>query len=835
MLASHAWLMQLTGLDADPAEVARSFTQAGIEVEQTRSFGDGLAHVVVAEVRGMRAHPKRDKLRLVTVFDGSAEHEVVCGAPNVPPSGERVVLAQLGAVLPGGIEVAPRDLGGIVSSGMLCSARELDAGSDELGIIVLGTDDRFSPGQLAVDALALRDTVYELSLTPNRADCLGHVGLARELCALFDKPFALPKPPLPARIASAPPTLFAQREAVCSLGMGSVRGVSQDSALSAVRIDIRDAARCPRYGAALVTGVTVGPSPFWLRHRLHVLGLRAISNVVDVTNYVLLLWGHPIHAFDYDRVRGSRIEVRLAAAGERMQTLDGVDRTLSGDDLLICDGEGPVALAGVMGGANSEIAEQTARVLIECAYFDPRSVRRTSKRTGLHTDSSHRFERGVDPGDTRSVLAHATALIAELGGGIAIDDALDVVAQAIEPRRIRLRSARVHAVLGTALPAERSLHLLRALGCDATADEAGFDVVAPTHRPDIAREIDLVEELARLFGYDTLPTQLPRVVPSTEGTPDLVRLLRRLRETAAAAGLNEAINYAFVSPNDLRAARAPVDAVRVVNPMSEERSVMRTSLLPGLAANLRHAQRQQHKTFAQFELARVFQRHRGQALPDEQHQLGLLLCGSRREWFRESDSYDFYDGKAALDAIVRPMCGRSVETRMNGAEDAAALDVGAPELHPRRRARVFLGQEAVGIVGELHPDTVRALELEGRPVWALLHVSALSEAIGKSDRPSISALPRFPSATRDLAVVVGEAVPAGEVGEALRDAGGPLCEAVALFDIYRGEPVAAGCKSLAFHLVYRDPETTLTDKVVDDLHAKVSRAAEQRFGGSVRQ
>jgi phenylalanyl-tRNA synthetase beta chain len=830
MLASHAWLMQLTGLSAEPAEVARRLTAAGIEVESTQRFGAGLERVVIAEVRGMRPHPKRDKLRLVTVFDGAAEQEVVCGAANVPEPGGRVVLAQLGAKLPNGVEIAERDLGGITSRGMLCSEVELGAGSDASGILVLPADHAAKPGTPVATALDLHDVVYELSLTPNRADCLGHVGLARELCVLFDKPFAPPKPAPLARVASATSELLPQRDAVFSLELGTPRGTSQDSGLRPVRVDVADAARCPRYGAALVYGVTIAQSPFWLRYRLHVLGLRAISNVVDVTNYVLMLWGHPIHAFDYDRVRGSRIAVRLARAGERMHTLDGAERVLTADDLLICDGEGPVALAGVMGGQNSEIAGATQRVLIECAYFDPRSVRRTSKRTGLHTDSSHRFERGVDPAAVRRVLAHTTALIAELGGGTAVAEALDVVAQPIKPVRIALRAARAEALLGRAIPQGQAERLLRGIGCELTATSAGFDVIAPAHRPDIGREVDLIEELARLTGYDQLPSVLPRIVPSDEGTPESVRFVRRLREVAAAAGLNEAVHYAFVAPADLHAARAPELTLRVVNPMSEERSVMRTSLLPGMAAGLRQAQHQQQKSYAQFELARVFAPRAGQQLPEERHQLGILLWGQRRDWFQEREHFDFYDAKAAVEAIVHPLAGRAPETRVD-----TNLGVEAVALHPKRHARIDLGERAIGVLGELHPDVVQAIGLEGRPVWAMLDVGALAAAIAALGASKIHPLPRFPSATRDIAVVVDEALAAGEVAAALRGAAGPLGEAIALFDIYRGEPVPAGCKSLAFHLVYRDPETTLTDKVVDELHAKVVRAAEERFGGSIRR
>jgi phenylalanyl-tRNA synthetase beta chain len=803
-------------------------TAAGIEVESTREHGAGLARVIVAEVRSMRPHPKRDKLRLVTVFDGQGEQEVVCGAPNVPAASGRVVLAQLGATLPGGLVIAERELAGVTSRGMLCSEKELDAGSAESGILVLDAESKARPGQLASEALGLRDTVFELSLTPNRPDCLGHVGLARELCVLFDAKFALPKPPAVQRLARAATGQWPQREQVFDLGLGPAH--EADSGFDPVRVDIEAKDRCPRYGAALVSGVHIGPSPFWLRHRLHMLGLRPLSNVVDATNYLLMLFGHPLHAFDYAQLRDSRISVRLARPGEKMRTLDGAERALTPDDLLICDGQGPVALAGVMGGENSEIRDDTSRVLIECAYFDPRSVRRTSKRTGLHTDSSHRFERGVDSGGVRHVLAYASALIAELSGGTALADGLDVLGDELPARRIALRSARVRAVLGAPVEEARAERLLRALGCEVQREGERFEVQPPTHRPDLEREIDLIEELARLSGYDGLPSVLPRILPSDEPMPEAIGFVRKLRELGAAAGLNEAINYAFVSPRDLDAARAPRLTLRIVNPLSEERSVMRTSLLPGLAANLRQAQRQQQRSFAQFEVARVFESRAGQRLPEERYNFALLLWGQRRFWYEDGAAYDFYDAKAALESVVRPLCGQAPETRID-----PELGRTAPELHPKRSSTICLAGRTIGCAGELHPQVVQALELEGRPIWARIDVPALLEAKAEIGPLEAGSLPRFPSATRDLAVVVAEALPVGEVASALAEAAGPLCEAVTHFDIYRGDPVPAGHKSLAFHLVYRDPDATLTDKLVDDLHAKVTSVAEQRFGGAVRR
>ncbi|MFW6087654.1 MAG: phenylalanine--tRNA ligase subunit beta, partial [Myxococcota bacterium] len=403
MRASYNWLRELTGVDASPDEVAERLTGAGVAVDAVERHGEGLDRVVVAEVRGRRPHPNRDKLSLVTVFDGEGEHEVVCGAPNVPEAGGRVLFARLGAKLPAGPTIEERKIGGVISRGMICSEAELHIGADTEGIHVVPEGEAGTPGQPIADALGLRDAVLELDLTPNRPDCLGHVGLAREVALLFGGALDLPEGP----------ALELLPEAVRPGGAGEVR------------VDIEDPDRCPRYGAALVTGVRVAPSPFAVRYRLHLLGVRALSNLVDATNLILLEWGHPIHGFDLARVRGRRIVVRAARAGERMATLDGVERTFVEDDLLICDGEGPVAVAGVMGGQSSEIGGGTTDVLIECAYFEPRSVRRTARRLGMHTDASHRFERGVDPNGVPRVLARSAGLLARMGGGTAFGAAVD--------------------------------------------------------------------------------------------------------------------------------------------------------------------------------------------------------------------------------------------------------------------------------------------------------------------------------------------------------------------------------------------------------------------------
>lgn len=827
MLASHQWLRELSGLDLTAQQMADAFTSGGLEVEGLHEKGTHLDHVVVAEVRAQKPHPARENLKIVSVFDGTAVQEIVCGASNVPEAGGKVLLAQLGAKLPNGIEIAERKLGGVSSCGMLCGETELDLGSDDSGLLILEPGLNLVPGQLAVDTLRLRDTVLEISVAPNRPDCLGHIGLARELCAVTGASFpGVPSVSEPKAVAVQ---AWAHAESTFDLFEASP-GTATGFAQSQVRVDVKDPERCPRYGAALVEGVTVARSPFHVRYRLHVLGLRAISNVVDATNLILHGFGHPIHAFDFDRLAESRLVVRRAVNGEKLRTLDGEDRVLTDDDLLICDGSNPVALAGVMGGADSEIHSGTTRVLIECAVFEPRGVRRTSRRLGMHTDSSHRFERGVDRDAIPSVLRHAASTIASVSGGRCGATALDLNAAWEPTPPIRLRSDRMTALLGTNVPLDLASSILGRLGCSVAPVDGGLSVKAPAARPDLTREVDLIEEVARIVGYDSIPTRVPHVASSVEGTPGLIRFVRKLRECAAAAGFNEAVNYAFVAPHNLESAQVSVDALRLANPMSEERSVLRTSLLPGLLADLQRAQRHQVDYFAQFEVARVFTPTAPGELPRERIALGLMMAGAQPRWVGDVREVDVYDLKGALESIVGAACTTAVETRPD-----SALATTAPYLHPRRSAFVLVDSAVVGHMGELHPDVVSRHEITGRPVYAAIDVHLLWDLAERVGLPQATPLPRFPASVRDLAVVVPEAQSAGDVALALRAVGGSLVEALTLFDIYRGEPVEPGFKSLAFRVVYRDSEATLTDKVVEKAHARIVQAAGERFGAKLRQ
>jgi len=803
MKASYQWLKELTGVDASPAEVAERLTAGGLEVEALEARGEGLDSVVIAEVRSKEKVPDKDKLSKVVVHDGTGLVEVICGAPNVPEPGGRILFARVGSVLPNGMEIGERKLGGVLSRGMICSEEELDIGAGAAGIFIVPDAIDAAPGTPIADALSLRDTIFEIGLTPNRPDALGHIGIARDLALHCSVPFEPPAPKTPERF--------------------------EDGELG-VAIEIADPERCPRYGAGLVRNVSMGPSPFWLRYRLHCLGLRAIHNVVDATNYVLMEHGHPTHAFDLRKVRGQKIVVRLAGSGEKMATLDEVERTFTDDDLLICDGEGPVAVAGVMGGANSEIADDTSDVLVECAYFEPRSVRRTGRRLGLHTDASHRFERGVDPNGVPAVLARTSQLIADLAGGTVVGHGIDANPKPIAPVVVDFRVDRCDALLGFETAPAEVERVLTSLGCGVeSAGERKYRVTVPTHRPDITREVDLTEEILRTEGFPKVPTSIPHVRPSAEGTPQDVRFVRATRIVAAVAGLNEAVSYSFVAPHELAAARAPRATVLLENPLSEERSVMRTSLLPGLAAAVRRATRRQVDRVTLFELGNIFLS--GGELPNEERRLAFLLAGPREAWIGDGEPFDFYDGKGFVESIVRPLCLNAPNLTIDD-----ALDEAAPWLHPRRRAAVSVGDPAIplGSIGELHPDVADALELDGRAIYGDLSVDALFRARQAVGDPQASALPRFPAVRRDIALELDETLSAGTVADAIREAGGGLVEEVRLFDLYRGAQVAAGKRSLAFRVTYRDLTSTLTDKKVDKAHAKVEKAVKGQFGAQVR-
>lgn len=823
MLVSYRWLCELVPTLAAPAsEVAKRLTHAGLEVEAVQEFGLGLDPIVVAEVRTIEPHPTKSGLRLVTVDRGGQEQRVVCGAANVPEPGGRVLLAPLGTVIPGLGPLSPREIAGVKSEGMLVSEEELGLSESSEGILVLDPT-LGAPGAKLFDVLPeARDTIFHVGVTPNRPDALGHVGVARDVAALFGLDFRLPEQGTPRRIAS-------------------------DALDSLITIESLDLERCPHYGAAAVLDVSIAPSPEWLRWRLFKLGVRPINNVVDITNLILLGWGQPMHAFDLDRVRGARVVVRRARHEEPFTTLDGTARSLDVDDLVICDGEGPSALAGVMGGQDSEIRDTTRRVLLECAYFTPRGVRRTSRRHALHTESSFRFERGVDFGAVPRVLESAKVLLTELAGGAAVSGAIHAKSADAPLPEVRLRKAKLDALLGLDVPFKEATSILRRLGLDIFEEsETEARVRGASWRPDISREADLIEEVARVRGLDEIPTRLPAIAPQTPRTSG--NLERRVAAEATALGLSEALTYAFVSPRDLQALGAPPPVVQIKNPLSEGRTVMRTSLLPGLLDSLARARRHGEESVRLFavgarflpaaqettSIARPRDADEAQDLPAERPTFAAIVAGPRPTYLAVPAKVDVFDAKGLAVELTERLTGRSARGRL------AAGTPGTSHLHPRGAGEVLVEETRVGVFGPLHPDVTDAFDLGGEAFVVELDLAAI-EALGEKT-PRYRPIPRLPPVTRDVALIVDDRVSAEQVEAVIRGAAGELCESVELFDMFRGASVPDGQRSLAFHLVYRDPKAatepdkarTLTDREVDQRHAEVVKAATERLGGQLR-
>ncbi len=820
------WLEDYVPLTLPVAELAERLTLAGLEVSGVRLIGvpppEGLRvkaeeagpvwdrdKVVVAQVVAVEKHPNADKLKLPTVDYGQGRtKKMVTGAPNlnVGDRGQKVVLALAGAVLYDGhatpkklAELRPGAIRGEPSDAMVCSTFELGIDEEHEGIVFL--EDDAPVGAPLIDFMG--DVVLELEVTPNLARALSMIGVAREVAALTGQALKLP-----------PHDAQASGESI----EGKVRVVIEDPKLSA------------RYAAMLLRGVKIGPAPGWMRRRLSYAGMRPINNVVDITNYVMLEWGQPLHAFDYDKLaaraggKAPAITVRPARPGETLKTLDGVDRKLTPEMLVIADTAGPVALAGVMGGAETEVSGATINVLLESANFDFLNIRRTIKALNLPSEASMRFSRGIHPEVVRPAVGRAAELMRQYAGATVCKGIVDVYPAPLPPQVVELKMSEVRRLLGMELPAAEAARLLRTL--DFKVEELGPGVLrvkAPPHRLDIQEgAADLIEDLARLHGYDRLPaTLLADRLPPQTGNPAL-KFEERVKDLLVNLGLQETINYALTTPErEALLGVKPADYVRLLNPISSERVVMRQSVLVSVldaaAANLRH-----EADVRLFEIGKVYIPKPDAKLPDEPRRLAVVLCGRRQPDFwgepnketgkgeETSPLLDFFDFKGVVEAL------------------AADLHLPAPVfrrssvacLHPGKAAELEAGGRAIGYFGELHPKAAEAFDLAGRAVLVGEFDLEVLQAVTPA-RHGYTPVPRFPAALRDVAVIVPEATPADRVEAEIRAGGGELLRGARLFDLYRGESIGAGTKSLAYALTYQADDRTLTDKEVDRAHKKI--------------
>jgi phenylalanyl-tRNA synthetase beta chain len=793
MLISLKWLAEY--VDLPPAEeLARRLTAVGLEVEAVERVGAELEGVVAARIVAAEKHPSADRLSLTRVDAGTGEPlQVICGASNWKV-GDVVPLATVGARLPGGLEIQRAKLRGVDSFGMLCSSKELGLSADATGLLIL--PGRTKPGTPVARALELEDVIFDVNVTPNRPDALSHIGIAREVAALAGR-------------------RLRHREHRPKEGGGSAR--------DAVRVRIEAPERCPRYAARVIEGVRIGPAPPWLARRIASCGVRSISNVVDATNFALLELGHPLHAFDLDRVAGSEIVVRTARPGETLTTLDGEARRLDPDDLVIADRERASALAGIMGGGDSEISAGTTRVLLESAWFAPAGIRRTARRHGLHTEASHRFERGADPGMVIAALDRCAALIAELGGGTVRRGAVDAHPRPIRPAAVPLAWSRPGEVLGIPVPRQRARRILENLGFELRRSTArGAIFRAPSWRADVALEEDLIEEIARTVGYDAIPETLPAASSGTAALAAEAQVADGARRALEAAGFSEAVNFSFVAPRDLAllppGSGAGPAAIALKNPISADLAVMRTSLVPSLLRNVGQNLRQRVEEVRLYELASSYHPppagYTGDLPAREEMRLAAVAFGRRspRGWAAPTEPFDLFDLKSVAEGVIAAL-------GISGVEWAPG---GESWLHPRSSFSLEVrasdeGREVLLTGGEIHPLAARAFDLP-RGVFAF---EASFAGLCRRARlvPAYRPLPRFPAVLRDLAVVVDEAVPAERVLAVVRAE--PLVEHVDLFDVYRGAPLAAGKKNLAMSIRYRAEGRTLTDLEADAAHGRI--------------
>ncbi len=809
------WLREYVDIDGlTPEKLADRLTMLGLEVDAVTPLYTGLEGIITAVIQEVRPHPNADRLVLCDVDIGEEETvQVVCGAPNAR-AGLHTAFAGAGASLPSGMKIRRAKVRGELSAGMLCSEKELEISENHDGIMEI--EAAIPPGQPLGSALDLQDIMVEIDLTPNRPDCAGVLGIAREVAGFTGKPLTRPVPPEEVPRFDGTETTFA------------------------VEIEAEDL--CPRYAARVLKNVRIGPSPWWLKRRLLAVGMRPINNVVDITNLVMLEYGQPMHAFDAEKLAGGRIVVRRPRdSEERFTTLDGNQRRIDGEMLLICDADKPVAIAGIMGGLESEVTDESREILLESACFDPVSIRRTARHLNLHSESAYRFERGVDPGGATAALERACRLMIELAGAVPEKGGIDCYPGRKPPLIIPLRRSKTCDLLGMDLTAEEIGTLLGAIefGIKLLSEEV-IEVTVPSFRVDIEREVDLVEEVARLVGYNEIPTAMPRISMDNPPPDPGRELIRHCREVLTALGFHEAINYSFTSRKHLDSlALAAEDSrrrtVELLNPLTEDQAVMRTMLLPGLLENIRRNTTFQQKDIRLFESGKVFFEASGE-LPDERFQLCAVMSGGRYPgapalYFSEEQT-DFFDIKGVAESLFL-----ALRIGIPGGEKEVLRfvrdDSPEPYCDPDSGMRIICADRLLGRLGKLSPGVGRRFGIKQEVFFLEVDLAAVGE-IDIAER-LFAPLPRYPAVKRDIALLVPKGVAADDMLQAIYGMRNELVECAEIFDVYQGETIDAGMKSIAISVTYRSAEKTLDDETVDKFHETIVNSLMSRFEGRYRE
>ncbi|MFC1927458.1 phenylalanine--tRNA ligase subunit beta [Chloroflexota bacterium] len=804
MKISLKWLKDYVDINLASKELAEKLTMAGLEVRGIETVGGSWDDVVIGEVIALNPHPNADRLRLATVDLGTGQVTTVCGAPNISV-GQRVTFARVGACLMDphtgkAAVLKPAKIRGVASEGMVCSEKELGISENHEGILILPPE---APIGVAASAY-LGDVVFDLDITPNRPDCLSVLGIAREIAALTGESLRLPQ------------VDYEETEK------------SIDSLAS---VDVVNPDLCPRYCAGLVTGIKIGPSPGWLQRRLNSCGMRPINNVVDVANYVMLEYGQPLHAFDYDKLEGRQIVVRRAGAGETITTLDGSRRTLNPDILVIADKEGAVAVAGIMGGLDSEVTDRTDTILLESANFNQASIRRGCNHLQFQSEASIRFEKGLSSELPLVPLKRATQLFLEVAGGRAAKGIIDVYPGKSEAKLISLTGRELKRLSGLKLNIDEITAVLKLLGfeCQEGASDSQIVVSAPYWRSDIRCPADLVEEVARIVGYDKVPmTRLSSSLPAQKSKLSLEARQSELKDTLrnilTGLGFQEILTYSLVSLEKLQKLwpelEPKIPPLKVANPMTREQEYLRTSLRAGLLAALAHNQKFEQAGIRLFEIGKVFL-PQGKDLPEERETLCALLSGTGTElsWQTDGESLDFFDAKGVVESFLNQL---GLKASFEHSDDEG--------LYPGRGADVIVEDDKVGIVGDAHPRVVQAFELSNTVSLVEIDLDKLLSKIAMTR--GYESIPRFPSVSRDVALVIDEQVTYRRVEEIIESF--PLVTKITLFDLYRGEQIAEGKKSFAIRIVYQSPSRTLTDREVDQTQKQMLGKLADELGATLR-
>ncbi len=790
MNVPYSWLKELVDINWQPQETADRLTIAGSEAEVETPYTGQFENMVVGKVTELENVPETDHLTKATVDIGGETLQVICGAPNVD-KGQKIILAGIGAVVADGTKIKKVKLRGVESYGMICSERELGLSDDHSGIMVL--DEDTPVGIPANDYLRLDDSVLKLDLTPNRPDMLSIFGAARDIACLAGKTVTLPE--------------FKLNE-------------SGGNASDMIKVSIADSDACPRYAARIIKNITIGPSPWWIKQKLLLCGIRPISNIVDITNLVMLETGHPLHAFDYDKFDHKEILVRRAADGEKFATLDGNEHELTSDVLLITDGSKAVAAAGIMGGLDSEVSDSTTTVLLEAAYFDPRTTRRGRLHLGLVTESSSRFEKGADPNMVADAIDRAASLMEQYAGGEVLKGIVDCYPKRIDPISVKFRLERANAVLGTGIDKDTMLRIFDGLGFSYKENES-IDVSIPTYRPDIEREIDLIEEIARIYGLDNIPVAEKNIGPLFSKAPDDDRFRDLIRRTFTAQGFDEIYGIGLADPKLLKAVTGDKPQLKVVNPLSEDLSVLQNglnySLLKAVSHNLAH----RNISLRFFEIGKSFTPETDSS---EFTEIGLAVTGRSNDlWYEKGKEYQFYHVKGAVDTLCQ--IGRIPELVYD-------LEPISPYIKECSFA-IKLNGKLVGYAGQVDSKIARRFEIKQPVITAVIDFDTFYAA--QIPDGVYIPLPRFPAAPRDLAVVVDDTVRVGDMLETIRKIGGNLLERLDIFDLYRGQQVGEGKKSLAFAMVYRLDERSLENEEVAEIHGNIADELKRRFNAEIRE